>query len=91
VNKKRNIINVSVIVNEQTSIISVSDSGIGISPENHLQIFQLFFRATERSSGTGVGLYVVKEAVEKMKGSICLDSALGKGATFRVILPNHKL
>jgi signal transduction histidine kinase len=90
VRKKKQTINVTVVVNDQTSIISVADNGIGISPENHLQIFQLFFRATERSSGTGVGLYVVKEAIEKMKGSICLYSALEKGATFRVILPNQK-
>ena len=59
-----------------------------IAPENHLKIFQLFFRATERSIGTGVGLYVVKEAIEKMVGNIYVTSALGEGSTFRVILPN---
>lgn len=88
VNKNNRKINITVNTTAQTCIFTISDNGIGIAPENHLKIFQLFFRATERSIGTGVGLYVVKEAIEKMVGNIYVTSALGEGSTFRVILPN---
>lgn len=89
VNKKDQEINIKAHITALSGTFSISDNGIGIDPQNHAEIFQLFFRATELSSGIGVGLYVVKEAVEKMGGEISLESVAGQGSMFRIVLPNH--
>lgn len=67
--------------------ISVSDNGQGISPESIGEIFQMFYRGTEQSSGSGLGLYIVKETVEKMGGTISVTSALDQGSCFTIKLP----
>ena len=48
----------------------------------------MFYRASEQSEGSGLGLYIVKNAVDKMGGEVTVDSVLGKGTTFRISLPN---
>jgi signal transduction histidine kinase len=68
-------------------LISVRDNGIGIDPKYHDRIFRLFERLSSTSSGTGLGLPIVKRAVERMRGEIGLDSVPGQGTTFWVRLP----
>lgn len=68
--------------------ISVEDNGRGISKEHAPKIFDMFFRAAEDLEGTGLGLYIVKEALNKIKGIIFVDSELGKGSKFRIVLEN---
>lgn len=68
--------------------ISVEDNGRGISKENVPKIFDMFFRAADEIEGTGLGLYIVKEALNKIKGIIFVDSELGKGSKFRIVLEN---
>jgi signal transduction histidine kinase len=68
--------------------ISVEDNGRGISTENVPKIFDMFFRAADDTEGTGLGLYIVKEALNKIKGIIFVDSELGKGSKFRIVLEN---
>ena len=77
-------INVS---NVETGII-VKDNGIGISKENHKKIFEMFYRVTENTVGTGLGLFLVKEIVEKLDGKIDIESEVGKGTSFIIRLPN---
>lgn len=71
--------------------ITVKDNGPGIE-EKHLQnIFKMFFRATDRTPGSGLGLYIVEETVTKLKGTITVSSVIDQGTTFTVFLPNlHK-
>ena len=64
------------------------DNGIGISEENVSRIFEMFFRATSLSTGSGLGLYIVKETIEKLGGTIEVNAALGQGTSFKMILPN---
>ncbi|MFZ6008876.1 MAG: sensor histidine kinase, partial [Bacteroidota bacterium] len=71
--------------------IIFKDNGIGISEQLCPKIFDMFFRATERSEGAGLGLYIVRETVEKLHGSISVESTLGEGTTFKVKIPNLKL
>jgi signal transduction histidine kinase len=71
------------------SEILFKDNGIGIEQKNLNKIFNMFYRATEQSSGSGIGLYIVKNAVEKLGGTISAHSEFGEGTTFRIILPNH--
>jgi signal transduction histidine kinase len=68
-------------------LIEIEDNGIGIAKEFQEKIFTMFFRASEQSQGTGLGLYIVSEAVEKLRGSISVKSEVGKGSTFSVRLP----
>jgi len=67
--------------------LMVEDNGQGIDPQYHQRIFEMFFRANETSKGSGLGLYIVKETLEKLSGSIQLESRLGEGTTFKVVLP----
>jgi signal transduction histidine kinase len=67
--------------------ISVADNGIGILPELQEKVFGMFFRATEKSSGSGLGLYIVKEIVDKMNGKISLKSQFGEHTNFLISIP----
>ena len=67
--------------------ISVSDNGIGIREEDRKRIFQPFFQAEGNKPGTGIGLNIVKSIVDQHHGDITVESELGKGSTFTIILP----
>lgn len=69
--------------------LKVEDNGQGIAPEYHTRIFDMFYRASEQSKGSGLGLYIVKEALMKLSGSIHLESSPGIGSTFTVKLPKR--
>lgn len=70
-------------------LIEVSDNGQGISPEHHSRIFDMFYRATENATGSGLGLYILKRSVDKLGGTIKVTSEQGNGSTFSIILPNQ--
>lgn len=76
--------------NERHLVLSVEDSGIGISPDKHKHVFEPFYSAdpaeTANRGGTGLGLSVVGDLVSLMDGSIRVDSATGMGSTFTVDL-----
>ena len=79
------------IYSENTDcVIKVSDNGIGISEAYLPKIFEMFFRATQEFSGSGLGLYIVKESIQKLNGTITVKSKNGQGTTFKVVLPNLK-
>ena len=72
-------------------LINVTDTGMGISSDDLVHIFQKFYRAdnsdTREIGGTGLGLYLVKQRVEAMGGRVWAESAFGEGSTFYVSLP----
>lgn len=72
--------------NGSAYLMQIRDNGIGISKENQAKVFDMFFRATLQSTGSGLGLYIVKETVEKLGGTITLDSVLGSHTAFIVTL-----
>lgn len=74
---------------EHEFVFQCQDNGIGISPEFHTHIFDLFRRlhTTDKFEGTGVGLAIVKRVMELHHGRIWVESAAGQGATFRFALP----
>ena len=76
-------------------LINVTDTGIGISPDDLKHIFQKFYRAdnsqTREIGGTGLGLYIVKMRAEAMGGKVWAESSFGEGSTFYVSLPRLTL
>jgi PAS domain S-box-containing protein len=70
--------------------LSVVDNGIGIDSAYHDKIFDMFFRLSGKKDGSGIGLYIVKETVEKLEGTIQVESELGIGTTFIITLKNLK-
>ncbi|UCV29723.1 PAS domain S-box protein [Ferribacterium limneticum] len=70
--------------------VEVSDSGVGIAPENLNRIFEPFYTTKPVGQGTGLGLSLAYSIIERHHGHLEVESSLGKGTTFRVILPVHQ-
>ncbi len=89
--KEKGFISIAVLKNTKTATVEVSDNGIGISVEDLPRIFDRFYRVDKTSLGdgrrSGLGLAISKWIVETHGGKIEVESTLGKGSTFRVILP----
>lgn len=81
-------IEIGAEVENQHVTLWIKDNGQGIDPEQQQKIFNMFYRASEDSSGSGLGLYIVREIVTRLNGTIQLKSALGQGSTFTLRLPN---
>jgi len=67
--------------------ISIIDNGSGIREEDKERIFDMFYRGSEKSDGTGLGLYIAKEIADKLQGSIILKTEFGHGSEFILTLP----
>jgi signal transduction histidine kinase len=70
-----------------TSII-VEDNGMGIQQEHQERVFDLFYRGTNSKRGSGLGLYIVKDSIEKLQGRILLESVYQRGTKITVVIPN---
>ncbi len=82
--KSRPFIRIEAADRDGVKVITVKDNGLGIDQIYLEKIFQMFFRASEQSKGSGLGLYIVKETLCKIDGSIQVESSLGTGTTFQV-------
>lgn len=78
---------VEIVQRNRNIAITVKDNGKGIDKEYHDKVFGMFFRASEASKGSGLGLFIVKETVEKLKGCITLESSPGVGSHFHIEIP----
>ena len=87
--KQDRFIKIATDVTPEFCELRIEDNGIGIEPEFQGKIFDQFFRATDQAQGTGLGLFIVKDTIERLKGSIEVKSKYGKGTTFLVRIPNQ--
>lgn len=82
-------VRIQLIQDQEHSQFLISDNGMGIPPEHSERIFDMFYRASQKSAGSGLGLYLVRNSVEKLGGVIQLEST-SKGTSFSVQLPHLK-
>lgn len=89
--RKEARIDIEVRATDKSTFIVVRDNGIGIAENIMPRIFDMFYRGTEQSQGAGLGLYIVKEAVGKLKGDIEIVSVPNEGTTVLLTMPNLQL
>jgi two-component system sensor histidine kinase/response regulator len=82
-------VEVSIYTSPEKATITICDNGIGIQEKHLPSIFKMFFRGTHYSDGSGIGLYIAKEAVDKLNGSIQVESEEGKYTRFTIEIPNN--
>jgi len=79
---------ISVSIGEESASIQIWDNGVGIPEEMIQKVFDMFYRASEKSKGSGLGLYIVKESVRKIGGELSLNSVSGEWTEFILTVPN---
>jgi signal transduction histidine kinase len=83
------VLNINITVNSKKAVMMFKDNGVGIPSEELSKVFDMFYRGqTTKSEGSGLGLYIIKEVVKKLKGKIYVDSEVGEGSQFVIELPN---
>jgi signal transduction histidine kinase len=84
------VIDVVVSAKDDRIEIIVQDNGEGISEKHLSKVFDMFYRGTTNGVGTGLGLYICKEIVDKLSGQIAITSILGEGTAVTIHLPRLK-
>jgi PAS domain S-box-containing protein len=87
-NTDKHKVNVLIDNNQEGVNFIISDNGRGISPEHQASIFQMFFKAHENQHGSGLGLYIGKQLIQRLNGLITVESEADKGATFTIYIPH---
>jgi len=88
-NQEKPFVSIEIEVHKNLTTIKVTDNGSGIENDKLDKIFDMFYRASEKSGGSGIGLYIVKEIVQKLKGQIHVKSVIGEGTTFTLSFPTE--
>ncbi len=81
-------ISIRIKVDQEKADIEITDNGMGIMKDHIDKVFEMFYRATDTNAGSGLGLYIVKQVVNKLEGQIKLSSEVGKGTKIIITLPN---
>ena len=90
-NEPKPFVSIDAVITTEKVEITIADNGIGITPQYQEKIFDMFYRATTQGSGSGLGLYILKETLNKINGKISVSSTPNVGTTFKVEIPNVKL
>lgn len=81
-------VKINGFVNSQQLSITIEDNGIGIPDHQQYRVFEMFFRSSAKIEGSGIGLYIANEIVQKLHGLISVSSEEGKGSSFKIQLKN---
>jgi len=87
--KPKSVVHISIAADQAKTTVLVKDNGVGIAAQYLPHIFEMFYRANERNHGAGLGLYIAKETIENLGGSISATSTLHQGTTFKIEVPNN--
>ncbi len=81
------IVETGIVIGADKVLISVKDNGEGIAPKHLAKVFDMFYRGTTSSIGTGLGLYICREIAGKLGGELSIESQHGEGTTVLISLP----
>lgn len=81
-------IHIDILCGPHEATIRIADNGIGIGEEHVSKIFDMFYRANDHAKGSGIGLFLVRESVKMLRGTIGVESVLGEGTVFVLHLPS---
>jgi signal transduction histidine kinase len=81
------MVTISIKGIEDKFTISVADNGVGIPDKARSQVFEMFYKGSTNNTGSGLGLYIVKQATEKLGGTVSLDTHVGQGTTMFAHIP----
>ena len=82
-------IKINALIEPASFTLTITDNGEGIPADRQAKVFDMFYRASKNSQGSGLGLYICAEIIKKLEGQISLISSPGQGTTFSITLPNH--
>lgn len=82
-------LNISMNVSREHALLIVEDNGLGIEDKDLNRIFDMFYKTNEKSNGSGLGLYILKQAIQRLGGNVKVSSTVGEGTTFVVKLPQN--
>ena len=85
--KENPTVEINARLDNDKLVVTVADTGKGIRAEIEDKVFNMFYRGTDKADGSGLGLYIAREMVQKMNGALTFTSQAGKGTTFTVSLP----
>ncbi|NNE54973.1 MAG: HAMP domain-containing histidine kinase [Flavobacteriales bacterium] len=85
---KNDYCNVVITTDSHGAVVAIEDNGVGISNKVKTSIFEMFVKGTNKSKGAGLGLYLVKIALDKLKGKVTVESEVNKGSKLIFQLPN---
>tara|TARA_R110002051_G_scaffold171982_2_gene242409 strand:+ start:14757 stop:19334 length:4578 start_codon:yes stop_codon:yes gene_type:complete len=88
-NKNSPSIWISVKTSKKEAVIIIKDNGVGIDNDQLDKIFDMFYRVSSKVMGTGIGLFIVKEVLAKLNGTITVKSKIGEGSIFTLKIPNE--
>ncbi len=88
-NVEQSYLKIKIDIAEKWAKINFKDNGVGVDKKYLDNVFDMFFRASYKSNSSGLGLYIVKQSVEKLKGEINIKSTLGKSTEINIKLPNN--
>ena len=86
-NGRHPVIKVNVDINGNAAMVAIEDNGKGIEKDHLPNVYKMFYRATDDGAGSGLGLYIVKEAIEKLNGNINIESEVGIGTRVNLQIP----
>jgi len=87
--KEKPFVKVSAYSENGKDFVRITDNGTGIDEKFHDKIYEMFFRGNVNSTGSGLGLYIVKEIIDKLNGEIMMQSVINSGTSFTVSLSNN--
>jgi len=82
-------INIEIETSDKEAKLIIEDNGEGIPHDKLGKIFDMFYRASENSEGSGLGMYIVKNVIQKLDAEIKVDSEEGEGTKFEIVIPNR--
>ena len=86
-NNSQSFLKIRVLKGVNEVLFRFEDNGIGIPKKASQKIFDMYYRGSEISKGSGLGLYLVKNGVSRLGGKILVESEEGKGALFEILIP----